>query len=561
MSALALVPAAIGVPLILAALGVLPRLRARAMTLSLAAPLAGLAAALLAPQGETVRLPGLLLDTRLVLTPSGAIFLGGACLLWLLAGIHARRAMAGLDATGVFALSWNLSLAGLVAVFLAGDAVTFYAGYALASFAAWPLIVHRGTPEARHAGVVYIALAVAGEMAVLSGLLVAAAKTEGGLAIADIRQAAAGAGPLVPILLIAGFAIKAGLVPVHVWKPLSYTAAPAPAAAVLSGAVAKAGLFGAALFLSPAAGGGAPVLLMTALGLFGAFYAALVGLTQVRAKSVLAYSSVSQLSLALGALGAGLAAGAEHATLATAAAVFALHHGLAKSALFLGAGAARAAGTTPSGLRIALALAALSIAGLPLSGGGLAKLAIKHEFAGLPEALVIGSAVTTALVLIRFLAVLPAGPHRGGPVPASLSVPVYLLAGGALLLPWGLVDAAGIGLGYPLQPANLIHAAWPLLAAGVIWRVFRRMRGPSIPAGDLLVAVEACLQGAVKASRGLGMSLSRGRPWQPRRAMARLRRTGARLEALEAGLARRLPAVLLAALLALAATALFSASG
>ena len=396
MSGLVLIPAAIGVPLILAALSVVPRLRARAMTLSLAAPLTGLGAALFAPQGEAVRLAGLLLDTQLLLTRYGAIFLGGACLLWLLAGIHARRAMAGLDPTGIFALSWNLSLAGLSAVFLAGDAVTFYAGYALASFAAWPLIVHRATPEARHAGVVYIALAVVGEMAVLSGLLVAAARTGGGLAIADIRQAAAAAGPLVPLLLLAGFAIKAGLVPLHVWKPVSYTAAPAPAAAVLSGAVAKAGLFGAVLFLAPAAGGSAAVPLMTALGLFGAFYAALVGLTQVRAKSVLAYSSVSQLSLVLGALGAGLAAGAEHATLAAAAAVFALHHGLAKGALFLGAGAARAAGGAPGSLRIALALAALSIAGLPLSGGGLAKLAIKHEFAGLPEALVIASAVTTA---------------------------------------------------------------------------------------------------------------------------------------------------------------------
>ena len=44
-------------------------------------------------------------------------------------------------------------------------------------------------------------------------------------------------------------ALKMGLVPLHVWMPLAYTAAPIPAAAVLSGAVVKAGVIGLIRFL------------------------------------------------------------------------------------------------------------------------------------------------------------------------------------------------------------------------------------------------------------------------------------------------------------------------
>ena len=42
--------------------------------------------------------------------------------------------------------------------------------------------------------------------------------------------------------LILGFGLKIGLVPLHVWMPLAYTAAPIAAAAALSGAAVKAGV-------------------------------------------------------------------------------------------------------------------------------------------------------------------------------------------------------------------------------------------------------------------------------------------------------------------------------
>jgi len=51
------------------------------------------------------------------------------------------------------------------------------------------------------------------------------------------------------LLLLAGFGIKAGALSLHFWLPLAHPAAPVPASAVLSGAMLKAGLLGWIRFL------------------------------------------------------------------------------------------------------------------------------------------------------------------------------------------------------------------------------------------------------------------------------------------------------------------------
>ena len=50
-------------------------------------------------------------------------------------------------------------------------------------------------------------------------------------------------------LLVIGFGIKLGVVPLHFWLPLAHPVAPTPASAVLSGAMIKAGLLGWMRFL------------------------------------------------------------------------------------------------------------------------------------------------------------------------------------------------------------------------------------------------------------------------------------------------------------------------
>ena len=175
--------------------------------------------------------------------------------------------------------------------------------------------------------------------------------------------------------LILGFGLKIGLVPLHVWMPLAYTAAPIPAAAALSGAAVKAGvIFIRFVPVDPARPGWGAAL--AAAGLFSAFYGAAIGITQSNPKTVLAYSSVSQMGLLAAVIGMGLAAG--DTSVATVAIFYAVHHTLVKGGLFLAVGAG--AQTSGRGLWLVLlpaAVLALGLGGLPLTGGALAKLAIK----------------------------------------------------------------------------------------------------------------------------------------------------------------------------------------
>ena len=137
-------------------------------------------------------------------------------------------------------------------------------------------------------------------------------------------------------LTIAGFGLKIALVPMHGWMPLAYTAAPIPAAAVLSGAAVKAGVIGLIRFLpfEAALPGWGDALVV--FGFVSAFYGVAIGITQRNPKAVLAYSSISQMGVIAVVLGMGLSAADKGAALD--AAFYAAHHVLVKSALFLAIG-------------------------------------------------------------------------------------------------------------------------------------------------------------------------------------------------------------------------------
>jgi formate hydrogenlyase subunit 3/multisubunit Na+/H+ antiporter MnhD subunit len=223
-----------------------PRLRARVPDLLVLAPLPALAAALLAFDGPPLVLDQARLQITLALDPPAAMLLGVAALLWSAAGLYARTYI--VDAgRGRFALWWLLTLTGSLGVFVAADLASFYLTFGLVSLAAWGLVLHDGTPRAQRAGVVYLALAVLGEICLLIAFALLAAATPGeSLAIRDV----VGLLPASPwrgltlALLLAGFALKMGLVPLHVWLPLAHPAAPMPASAVLSGVIDKADVIG-----------------------------------------------------------------------------------------------------------------------------------------------------------------------------------------------------------------------------------------------------------------------------------------------------------------------------
>ena len=304
------------------------------------------------------------------------------------------------------------------------------------------------TPTSRRAGAVYMAFALLGEAVLLIAfVMLAAGEPSGATQIRDVVAAL----PHSPwrdaalALIIIGFGMKIALVPLHGWMPLTYTAAPIPAAAVLSGAAVKAGVIGLIRFLPLERGVsrlGRGARLDSASSPLSTGVA--IGVTQRDPKTMLAYSSISQMGVIAAALGMGLASADQGA--ATNVAFYAANHVLVKAALFLTVGAVAALdGRARTLALIVAALLGLSLAGLPLTGGALAKLAVKDLFgdgaAGVASQL--SAAATTALMLVFVmrLARLPAAERAGAPRGRLWSWAALAVA--ALLVPWLMFAAVG----------------------------------------------------------------------------------------------------------------------
>ncbi|MFK8249867.1 complex I subunit 5 family protein [Ancylobacter terrae] len=503
---------ALGVPLGMGLACLSPGFRARALAYLPLAPLPALLAALLAP-GDTLVLAPAPLRLTLALDEPGALLLGGAALLWTTAGAYARLYMREDPDRDRFAVWWLLTLAGTLGVFLVADLASFYLAFALASIPAYGLVSHANSPAAERAGGIYMTLALLGEAFLLLAFVMLAAHAGAGNPL--IREAVASL-PASPwrdpilALLILGFGLKMGLVPLHVWMPLAHPVAPMPASAALSGIVVKAGVIGLIRFLPLEAGLAGWGTALILIGLFTAWYAVAVGITQRHPKTVLAYSTVSQMGFVAAILGAGLAAG--DGASASLAAFYGLHHMLVKGALFLGVGIALKTGRTRAAwVMVPMAILALSLAGLPFTSGALAKFAgkelLKDGVIGLLATL---SAAGSALLMLHFLQCLSRSmtAEPGEAAPAGLLAPWAVLAGSSILLPWLLfAGATGLSPRAPLMPYALWASLWPLLIGAALALLLRRAedRLPAIPEGDLVVVAEAGLP----AMRRFGARLER----------------------------------------------------
>lgn len=480
-------------PLLLALLLIWRKTRKLAQALAPWAAVPALAAVVLAPLDAAgwIEWPGILLGLRFGLDATGHGFLLLAALLWTLAGIAARAYHRDDEHRTALWAAWLAAMAGNLWLIVAQDMVGFYAGFALMSFAGYVLVIHTRSVEAYRAGRVYLVMALLGEAALLAGLLLLVSTT--GSSALPLAQAAGNAGALTSLLLFIGLGVKAGVLGLHVWLPLAHPVAPTPASAVLSGVMIKAGVLGW-LRLLPMDDAHWPVLGLIAmgLGLGAALLAIALGLAQRNPKTVLAYSSISQMGYLTLGLGAAWLHPPAWPALSAAMAFYALHHGLAKGALFLGVAAIPAHGTARRmdlGLQ---ALPALALAGLPWTSGAWAKGGLKEALATLaapwPDLLgllLLLAAVGTSMLMTHLLLLQArptAQPHPG------------------MRLPWLLAVLTSLGLGVlaSLQAElptleELVPGLLPvLLGAALVFAVLRRWPGlaqqqqPAVPPGDLL---------------------------------------------------------------------------
>lgn len=147
----------------------------------------------------------------------------------------------GIDAQGRhFHVLFQLQLFGLTGAFLTGDLFNLFVFFEILLIASYGLALHGGGRARTRAGLHYVVMNLAGSTVFLfaAGLIYASL---GSLNLADL---AAKAGTLAPdmlglaraggLLLLAVFALKAALLPLHLWLPAAYSGTSAPVAALFA---------------------------------------------------------------------------------------------------------------------------------------------------------------------------------------------------------------------------------------------------------------------------------------------------------------------------------------
>lgn len=514
--------AAVAWPLLLGLILSLPRRPGIVLRFAPWGALPALLAVIFPSPDPLIEVPWLLLGSLWGLDPVSRPFLLLAGLLWGISGWHASTSISASRQAHFF--SWfNLALAGNIGLILAQDMLNFYLFFTLMSLASYGLIIHTRTAEAWRAGTCYIILVMLGEAAIFAALLLAATAA-GTLSFEHARPVLGHSVWLDMILLTAwlGFGIKAGVLGLHVWLPLAHPVAPAPASAVLSGVMIKAGLLGWLRLLPlgetmlPAWGA-----FWIILGLTAAFYAVVIGLTQRDAKTLLAYSSISQMGILTATIGLGLLAPHAWPAILSVLLIYVLHHGLAKGALFLGVGILHQSDTrSQKWVWMGLWLPALALAGAPFTSGMLAKTLLKQQTLQLPEywampwqVLLPASAIATTLLLGRFL--LMTAPHNparppGNPAPIGWQWPWCILLASIAAFPLGM---------YWISPFHwsgraLLDSLLPVLAAALIvlyisrsqsclQRVTKVLNTLHLPPGDMLTVYERAVMYILAGCRRL----------------------------------------------------------
>ncbi|MDW7747393.1 complex I subunit 5 family protein [Halomonas sp.] len=272
----------------------------------------------------------------------GIMFAGLSSLLWLLTTVYAIGYLEDSPNRKRFFGFFSLCVASTLGISLAGNLFTLLVFYELLTLSTYPLVVHRGTSKALAAGKVYLRYTLVAGLGLMVGM-VTLHVLAGDIRFGEreiLAELGSGRQPLLVGLfwvLIAGFGVKAALVPLHGWLPRAMVA-PAPVSALLHAvAVVKAGAFGIVRLVYDVYG----IELSDSLGLLNGLvavasvtilYGSLRALAQQELKPRLAYSTVSQVSYIV--LGIGL-----FGPLGTIAALsHLLHQGLMKVTLFFCAG-------------------------------------------------------------------------------------------------------------------------------------------------------------------------------------------------------------------------------
>jgi formate hydrogenlyase subunit 3/multisubunit Na+/H+ antiporter MnhD subunit len=292
------------------------------------------------------------------------------------------------------AASYALALGAVAVIMTARDAFTSLFGWETLTLAFYLLAgSERNRPGRAGAAQVTFAFGKVSGAALLTGLLLLATRSHS-IMLASFAHVPGGAVRTTAyVLLLTGFAVKAGLVPFQIWLPRGYAAAPGPARAIMAGICVNVAFYG--MWRTLALLGRPPGWLVGGLLVLGAL-SALLGIAhaavQNRLSLVIAYSSIENTGLIVTGFGVALTGAATGDRRLVAAGMLAatlqvVAHTAAKSLLFTssagleaatghddleelrGSVGGRGGGRGDSWSGFGLAVGSLTLAGLPPTAG------------------------------------------------------------------------------------------------------------------------------------------------------------------------------------------------
>ena len=211
---------------------------------------------------------------------------------------------------GMFYAFYLLTLGSLMGMAMSKNLIAMYFFFEMITLMSMPLVLFEKTKESINAALKYLFYSIAGAFLALFLIFVLARYTtsldfvKGGnldyVAIQDHNK-------LILIALfvgVVGFGAKAGMYPLHGWLPTAHPVAPAPASAVLSGLITKAGVLAILriiyFIVGPTFIAGTWVqVAWLVLSLITVFMGSMMAYREKVLKKRLAYSSVSQISYVL----------------------------------------------------------------------------------------------------------------------------------------------------------------------------------------------------------------------------------------------------------------------
>lgn len=243
--------------------------------------------------------------------------------------------------------AFTLLSLSMTAVVTAGGGYTFLFWWELMTLSSFMLILFDAErKEVLKAALTYLVMMHLGFFALLIGFVTLEA-AEGSADFGALASYFAAHRPL-PLLLVflAGFGMKAGLFPMHVWLPEAHPAAPSHVSALMSGVMIKTGVYGTlrtAMYLPAGEALATAGIVLLGAGIVTGLWGVLLAAMQNDIKRLLAYSSIENVGIIFIAIGTALlgrSAGNDTVALCgmAGALLHTLNHSFFKSLLFFGAG-------------------------------------------------------------------------------------------------------------------------------------------------------------------------------------------------------------------------------